>query len=195
NARNAEAQLIGRGARYNPFEMNQERSYIRRFEDGNKSSLFLETLHYHTINEPQSLKNLVKSLADMDLPTGDDTKHPLIDVKLKPSFPKSNAWKTGEIYYNEAVSVPDSKYDGLDKYGVNNKKDIIVPWISAAQEVKYSDLVGEDGSQQHHIVVQIDERYLNKAMNRLSFFHFEHLKQYLPNLSSREEFYGENWLN
>ena len=195
NATNAEAQLIGRGARYNPFEMNQERSYIRRFEDGNKSSLFLETLHYHTINEPQYLKNLVKSLDEMNLPTGDDTKNPLIDVKLKPSFTKSNAWKTGKIYYNEAVSVPDSYYDGLDKYGINNKKDIIVPWISAAQEVKYSDLVGEDGSQQHHIVVQIDERYLNKAMNRLSFFHFEHLKQYLPNLSSREEFYEKNWLN
>src|SRR5699024_12337656 len=53
NTTNAEAQLIGRGARYNRFEMNQESSYIRRFEDGNKFSLFLETLRCHTIIGPQ----------------------------------------------------------------------------------------------------------------------------------------------
>lgn len=42
----AEAQLIGRGARYNPFELDGEKSYQRRFEDDSNPSLILETLHY-----------------------------------------------------------------------------------------------------------------------------------------------------
>jgi len=192
---NAEAQLIGRGARYNPFEMDQKHSYTRRFDDGSKPSLFVETLHYHTINEPQYLKNLVESLDEMNLPTGDDTKNPLLDVKVKKSFKRSDAYKQGKIYYNQAVSVSDEYYDGLDKYGIDNQSDIVISWISAAQEVKYSEFVREDYSTQHNIVVEIDERYLKKAMNRLSFYHFENLKKYLPNISSREEFLGENWLN
>lgn len=194
-ATNSEAQLIGRGARYNPFKMDNRKSFTRRFEEGSQSSLLLETLHYHTINEPQYLKNLVDSLDAMNLPTGEDTKNPLLNVKVKPAFKRSNAWKSGKIYYNEAVTVTDDYYDGLDKYGINNKKDIVIPWIRAAQEVKYSDFVREDYSQQHNVIVEIDKRYLNKAMNRLSFYHFENLKTFLPKLSSRDEFYGEKWLN
>ncbi|AQS55758.1 hypothetical protein [Novibacillus thermophilus] len=47
----------------------------RRFEEDSKDSLILETIHYHTINEPQYLKNLVESLNEMNLPTGTDEKN------------------------------------------------------------------------------------------------------------------------
>lgn len=47
----------GRGARYNLFELDGEKSYQIRFEGDSNASLILETLHYHTINEPQYLKN------------------------------------------------------------------------------------------------------------------------------------------
>lgn len=79
----SEAQLIGRGARYYPFLLNGKRSFTRRFNDGSKGSLILETIHYHTINEPQYLKNLVAALDEMNLPTGEDKKNPLIDVRVK----------------------------------------------------------------------------------------------------------------
>src|SRR5690625_2271502 len=64
----SEAQLIGRGARYYPFLLNGERSFTRRFDDDSNDSLTLETIHYHTINEPQYLKNLVSALDEMNLP-------------------------------------------------------------------------------------------------------------------------------
>lgn len=194
----AEAQLIGRGARYNPFILDGERSYQRRFDENVNAtpSLVLETLHYHTINEPQYLKNLVEALDEMNLPSGEDTKNPLLDVLVKPSFKRTNVWKNGKIYYNQTIVVSDSYYDVLDKYGVDNQCDIVVKWRFASQEVGYKDnIVQEDYTDTHQIPVQLDERFLNKAMNRLSFFHFNNLKQFLPNLTSREEFYGENWLN
>ena len=94
----AEAQLIGRGARYYPFEIEGQKSYQRRFDnDSSNKQLFLETLHYHTMNEPQYLKQLVGSLKQMDLPTGEDKKNPPIEIKVKSSFKKTEAYKKGKI--------------------------------------------------------------------------------------------------
>src|SRR5690625_4655531 len=129
----SEAQLIGRGARHYPFLMNGERSFTRRFDDDGKDSLIMETIHYHTINEPQYLQNLVNALDEMNLPTGEDKKNPLIDVKVKPSFKRTNIWKYGKIYYNKTVEVSNSYYDSLEKYGVSTKEDVKIPYISTSK--------------------------------------------------------------
>lgn len=42
---NAEAQLIGRGARYNPFVYQGKKSYMRRFDDRKPSIQLLERLY------------------------------------------------------------------------------------------------------------------------------------------------------
>lgn len=196
NSTNSEAQLIGRGARYNPFILDGERSYTRRFEDDSRDSLLLETLHYHTINEPQYLKNLVASLDAMDLPTGEDKKNPPIPVKLKESFKKTELYRHGKIYYNETIQLEDSYYDDLAKYGIDNSKDIYIEWRFGTRELSYAaQWAKKDFENVHNIAVKIDKRLLMKAMNRNSFFHFNNLKQYLPLLRSREEFLGEKWLN
>lgn len=192
----SEAQLIGRGARYYPFLLNGESSFTRRFDDDGKDSLILETIHYHTINEPQYLKNLVSALDEMNLPTGEDKKNPPFDVKVKNSFKRTNIWKYGKIYYNETVEVSDEYYDSLEKYGVETKRDVIIPYISALKEVGYKDEeVQEDFSNAYNVPLSYDQRYLKKVMNRLSFYHFDNLKKYIPLIKSREEFLGENWLN
>lgn len=196
NTTNSEAQLIGRGARYYPFELNGKRSYQRRFEDDSVVDLLLETLHYHTINEPQYLKNLISSLDDMNLPTGVDEKNPLLDVKVKPSFKRTETYKKGKIYYNDVINVPDSYYDGLNKYGIDNKQDVIIPWLKATRELSYKAGFRVDKADgTHNIPVIIDQRYLNKAFARNKFFHFVNIKEFLPQLNSMEEFLNENWLN
>lgn len=193
---NSEAQLIGRGARYYPFLLNGKRSFQRRFEDESTDSLILETIHYHTINEPQYLKNLVKSLDEMDLPTGADSKNPLLEVKVKPSFKRTNAWKFGKIYYNETVEVPNDYYDRLDKYGVNTTDPIYIDYYYSTKETSYRDEnIYADPGELVNVPLQFDERYHRKVMNRLPFYHFNNLKKYLPLLKSREEFLYEPWLN
>lgn len=192
----SEAQLIGRGARYYPFLLNGQRSFTRRFDDDSKDSLIVETIHYHTTNEPQYLKNLVNALDEMNLPTGEDKKNPLIDVKVKPTFKRTDVWKYGKVYYNETIEVSDDYYDGLDKYGIDTKNDVIIPYISALKEVSYKDgQVHEDYTNAYNVPITFDKRYTNKIMNRLSFYHFDNLKKYIPLLKSRDEFLQENWLN
>lgn len=192
----SEAQLIGRGARYYPFLLNGKRSFTRRFDDDSKDSLIMETIHYHTINEPQYLKNLVNALDEMNLPTGEDKKNPLLDVKVKPAFKLTDVWKYGKIYYNETIEVADDYYDSLEKYGVDTKNDVVIPYISSLKEVSYKDTkVHENYSNVYNVPITFDKRYLEKIMNRLSFYHFSNLKRYIPLLKSREEFLGEKWLN
>ena len=192
----SEAQLIGRGARYNPFLLDGERSFTRRFEDDGKDSLIMETIHYHTINETKYLENLVKSLNEMNLPTGEDKKNPLLDVKVKPSFKRTDVWKYGKIYYNETVEVADDYYNSLERYGVNTTEDLKIPYIAAMKEVSYKDTeVHEDYSNTYDVALTFDKRYLEKVMNRLSFYHFSNLKRYIPLLKSREDFFKKQWLN
>ncbi|MCM3784925.1 DEAD/DEAH box helicase family protein [Neobacillus mesonae] len=196
NATMVEAQLIGRGARYYPFEIDGEKSYQRRYDnDSSNKQLFLETLHYHTMNEPQYLKQLVGSLKQMDLPTGQDKKNPPIEIKVKPFFKRTDTYKTGKIYYNEAEDVSDEWFDSIGKYGINHKSDISRSLNYGSREVSYKANV-ENIETKTISIEKFDVRYIKKAIQRLDFYQFDNLKKYLPLLTSMKEFiYGEKWLN
>ena len=192
----AEAQLIGRGARYYPFEIQAQKSYQRRFDnEASNKQLILETLHYHTMNEPQYLKQLVGSLKQMDLPTGEDKKNPPIEIKVKSSFKKTEAYKKGKIYYNEVVSVEDDWFDSIDKYGITHQTSISRSLNYGSREVSYQSNVGKSETKSIS-VDKFDSRYIQKAIQRLEFYKFDNLKKYIPLLSSIKEFiYGKKWLN
>lgn len=196
NATMVEAQLIGRGARYYPFEIEGVKSYNRRFDgDPSNKQLFLETLHYHTMNEPQYLKQLVGSLKQMDLPTGKDKQNPPIEIKVKSAFKRTDAWRNGKIYYNESVEVPDSYFDSLEKYGINHREDIQRYLNYGSREVDYRAIDLSQNTKSIH-VKKFDARYIKKALQKLDFYHFANLNKYLPQLNSMKEFiHGEKWLN
>ena len=191
---NSEAQLIGRGARYNPFSLNQKISYQRRFDESDETaSLLLETLHYHTLNEPQYIKNLMASLDKMNLATGTDEKNPPIEIKLKPSFKKTQIFKIGKLYYNETEEIPDSHYVNLRAYGIEISKLANVTYFKSTYETAY--LSAEAIELKTSQLKGIDIRYFKKSISRSNFFRFGNLKRYLPNLKSLEDFWGENWLD
>ncbi|RAN59600.1 restriction endonuclease [Dolosigranulum pigrum] len=193
---NAEAQLIGRGARYNPFEIGGNKSYTRRFEEDNSDSLILETLHYHTLNETQYLKNLVKSLNEMNLPTGEDKKNPAIEVTVKKAFKKTNLWKRGHVFYNESHPIEKTYYNTITKYNIPNQNDIRVDWKHNIKEDKYaSNNIYSNSANTFDKKIDIDKRIWLKAFSRNTFFYFERLKKIVPMINSIEEFLGENWLN
>lgn len=191
---NSEAQLIGRGARYNPFKMNQSISYRRRFDQDNEvASLLLETLHYHTLNEPQYIKNLKASLDKMNLATGTDEKTPLLDITVKPSFKKTDIYKKGKLFYNETEQIPDSHYINFSAYGIEIAKLSTVPYFKSTRESAYRS--NDTADLQTVPLKDIDIRYIKKAISRSSFFKFDNLRKYLPNLKSMTDFMGKDWLD
>lgn len=191
---NSEAQLIGRGARYNPFSLKQKISYQRRFDESDETaSLLLETLHYHTLNEPQYIKNLMASLDKLNLATGIDEKNPPIAIRLKPSFKKTQIYKTGKLYYNETEEILDSHYVNLRAYGIDIAKIANVPYFKSTYETTYLTVEARESKTSQ--LRGIDIRYFRKAISRSNFFRFNNLKKYLPNLKSIEDFWGEKWLD
>lgn len=191
---NSEAQLIGRGARYNPIPLEDDQSYVRRFDENNETaSLLLETLHYHTLNEPQYIKNLMASLNKLNIATGTDGKNPLIDINLKPAFKRSSIYKTGKIFYNETEAIPESYYSDFFSYGININNLSTVRYLYSTREISYRD--NEEIELKVVPLPGIDTRYFIKAINRSSFYHYNNLKNYLPNLKKMKDFFGENWLD
>lgn len=87
---NQEAQLIGRGARYYPFIYDGKSSFTRRFDDDINRNL-LETLFYHTINDPTYLKRLHGSLNKLNLVSENDERDSftIYTATVKPRFTKT----------------------------------------------------------------------------------------------------------
>ena len=192
-ATNSEAQLIGRGARYNPFEIDGEKSYTRRYDDRNTPLTFLESLHYHTINEPAYLKNLKKSLDEMQLRVENDDNTTLLEAKVKDGFKSTTVYKQGEFFFNETEEVPLEVYDSLKAYGMRVEDAWYYDFNQATFEQALGDYTYDEKYDTIHL--KLEKRLFKKAIQRNSFYHFNHLRDYLPNIRSINEFLtSENWL-
>ena len=67
----AEAQLIGRGARYCPFKIDDEQSkFQRKYDEDVKNELRVcETLYYHCQNDHRYVTELRNALREIGLDT------------------------------------------------------------------------------------------------------------------------------
>lgn len=201
NDTNAEAQLIGRGARYNPFIYKGEKSYTRRFDDRKPEIQLLERLYYHTINNPQYLENLRKSLDAINLPVNEDTKYKIYTAKVKNSFKRTNTYKHGNVYSNKVEVVPEDHYDSIQKYGFDPDTTEPIDMISATTELKIDAGADKDNRSSFPIVNAVafsnpaDKTLIRTAISFNPFYRFESLKRQCPTLTSVREFLtSNNWL-
>jgi len=201
NDTNAEAQLIGRGARYNPFIYKREKSYTRRFDDRKPEIQLLERLYYHTINNPQYLENLRKSLDAINLPVNEDTKYKIYTAKVKNSFKRTNTYKHGNVYSNKVEVVPEDHYDSIQKYGFDPDTTEPIGMISATTERKIDAGADKDNRSSFPIVNAVafsnpvDKTLIRTAISFNPFYRFESLKRQCPTLTSVREFLtSNNWL-
>ena len=190
NDTNAEAQLIGRGARYNPFIYKGKKSYTRRFDDRKPGIQLLERLYYHTINNPQYLENLRKSLDAINLPVNEDTKYKIYTANVKSSFKRTDAYKHGNIYYNKVKVVPAEHYNSILKYGFDPETAEPIDMISTTTERKFDTGADKDNHSLFPIVNAAvfsnpaDKALIRTAISFNPFFRFESLKQQCPTITS-----------
>ena len=102
---NAEKQLIGRGARYYPFTLNnhQEEKYTRKFDDNENTELrVIEQLHYHAANNPKYISEMKMILRSSGILDEENTVER--ELKLKDSFKNSRTYTNGVVWMNERLS-------------------------------------------------------------------------------------------
>ncbi len=190
NTTDSEAQLIGRGARYYPFAYEDEQSFTRRFDYSvdNADLKIIEALHYHTINDNAYIKNLEKSLKAAKIQVQED-EYERIEAKIKPSFKKHPIFKSGKIYINKLIPTTVDDYDSLEKYNVFPSYE--VP-LQTAIEHRYDKEVKDTlDTRTHEVTWKVDQMYIQKAIQRKPFFHFNNLREYVPSISSMKTFIEE----
>lgn len=190
-----EAQLIGRGARYYPFKIDDsQEKYIRKYDNDIENPLRIcETLLYHCQLEPRYISELKIALREVGIIPEEAKK---ITYKLKDEFKKTDFYRDGLVFFNErkvkdrtsVSSVPESVRCETHSYVFGSGKSRIE---SLFTETNTNRNVEE---KLHETILSIADiakdnyNLVYTAYCKFSVLRFNILKQYFPNLKSINEF-------
>ncbi|OFK31657.1 restriction endonuclease subunit R [Staphylococcus sp. HMSC065C10] len=183
-ATNAEAQLIGRGARYYPFIYNQEKSYKRRFDNEFSDLKVIETLHYHTINDSSYIKNLHQSLTESKVQTNADISE-VHEGKVKSKFKKTELFKNGKIYINKTIPTTPDDYKSLENYSATRTHQKDLYKTSESNLIQDIKRIAENRKE---VKLSLSKPLLQKALRSNPFFRYSNLKEYVPSITSMQTF-------
>lgn len=196
----SEAQLIGRGARYCPFRIDDEQpKYQRKYDaDVDNQLRICETLYYHCWNEPRYISELHTALREIGLDLeGIVTKR----YSLKDSFKADELYQTGYVFTNERMlksradvhellpSVRDKIYDVAISVG-RGGEDVVLEEIASDKSVEAYSI-----TMTFKEIADVNYSTVNRALRQFDVFKFNTLKSYFPNIKSTYEFVtDENYL-
>lgn len=186
----SEAQLIGRGARYYPFQINDEQNkFTRKYDDSIKDELrILEELYYHSKQDSKYISELTKELVSTGIMADNKIR---LDVHVKNEIKKTNFWKSGLIFLNQKVandnknikSLKDLIKDTAFKYKVKTGQVLETLAFEEKQVLKNEEL-----SQKNIKINQFDKSIIRSAIDKIDFYHFSNISRYLKKLQSIDEF-------
>ncbi|TOF18332.1 methylase, partial [Vibrio parahaemolyticus] len=107
-----EAQLIGRGARYCPFRIDEEQPLFQRkydiLDDTQEAHELkvCEELYYYSAHNPRYIQELNQALREIGITPQQSKELPL---KLKEKFKQTDFYQYGFVYTNKRVA-----YDRAD---------------------------------------------------------------------------------
>lgn len=188
----SEAQLIGRGARYFPFEYKEEEKYKRKFDREFENPLkILEEMHFHSINRSDYITALTDELRKIGLIDDFESEPQIVELKLKQSFLDDELYKNGYIFTNKKISQDKSKISCLSDYigssyknqkrSFDNSSSEIVVFEDEMKEARFSNVSS-------FRIREEDKNLIRVAINKKPFFYFSSLKRYFKNLKSIDEF-------
>ncbi len=191
----AEAQLIGRGARYYPFSLppEHEDKYIRKFDEDMEHELrVLEEFHYHSINDLPYITEIKKALIQEGLM---DEQVVTRKLKLKKEFKETDLYKYGVIWVNKQVPRDYQEvksFADLADLSVKKKwhEHTIYEASGGVTNITEDDqtYTTRNKNSQDIPITDIEQNIVQTAIARNPFFRFSELKRYFPHLKSMQEF-------
>ena len=108
----SEAQLIGRGARYCPFQIDEEQEkYKRKYDTDIDNPLRIcEELYYHCQNDSRYIGELNNALREIGV---DIEKQTVCDYILKEDFKADKLYTEGFVFINDRIIKSRKDVDGL----------------------------------------------------------------------------------
>lgn len=190
----AEAQLIGRGARYYPFQTTDDQDKFRRkYDDDPTNDLkVLEELYYHAREDSRYISEIKKALIESGIYEDEDN---LIEKKLelKPNFKTTDFYKTGRVYENNRKVKSYNHVFSFSDLGVS-KTNHTVNLASGGGDVisvfneNNTATVSFEGTPIDVSLKDIPNHLIRYAISQNPFFHFTNISKYLPNIKSTSNF-------
>jgi len=115
----AEAQLIGRGARYFPFKLGKEDDRFRRKfdQEPNNDLKIIEELYYHSSYNPRYIQELKTALRKTGIMPPQESV--MLSLKVKESIKKTDFWKNGVLFVNNKILADRSKIRDINDIDVS----------------------------------------------------------------------------
>lgn len=187
----SEAQLIGRGARYYPFTIEEgQEKFKRKFDDDLTNPLRIcEELYYHSETNSRYIDELNKALDKIGIKPSNITKR---EHFLKDDFKQSQFYKYGIIYLNELKKERNDTVKSFPEYlrdRIYNYK-VYTGFSSEATLLKEKEVNQAREAELPYLVKvkALGLPVLRKAAQRLPFYTFSNLSKYFPNAGSIENF-------
>jgi len=188
----SEVQLIGRGARYNPFSLSEKllapniknKTSKRKFDDCEENELrVLEEFYYHAKYNQKYISELENELVSQQL----KDREPKTEVvlKLKDSFLKTDLYKRGKVFINKKVEVKKEKIDSFEKLKFDTRINTNFSKRQDLLDGKYIDNL--EIIEKEFVLKDFDRNVIKKAFSRNNFFDFKSVNAYLPVLESIED--------
>lgn len=191
----SEAQLIGRGARYCPFQLNDEQpKFQRKYDEDVACELRVcETLYYHCQNDHRYVAELRNALREIGLDTDKIVQREYV---LKEEFKADDLYTHGLIFINDRV-VKDRK----DVQGLPPAVRDTLYCFRAVTGASGVDTVMAEGSRTNDTPIELKTAHMtikeiaainyavvNKALMKFPIYKFNTLRSYFPNVISTRQF-------
>ena len=186
-----EAQLVGRGARYYPFVLeNLDEQYLRKFDDDLKNELrVIEQLHFHSIQNHRYISELRKALEEGGILRKKGTDKTL---NVKDSFKNTRFYKKGVLWKNkreidrrENVKSISEFIDKKKTYKINIESSTSIN-VVAGFGTEYIRQINEQSYFKK--IDTFPKHIIRKTLDRFPFFNYQNLTSYFPHIKSIDEF-------
>jgi len=193
----SEAQLIGRGARYYPFALEEgQDKFTRKFDDDISNDLkILEELYYHTKEDSRYISELKIALKESGIYEDEDdlvTKQ----LTLKLDFKKTDFYRDGHVFYNKKIEKSFDNIKSFADLGVKktNYRHTLSSGVGkmsgAFTELETSESNDEAIKTKDVKLTEIPINTIRFALSQNPFFYFNSLSHYFPSIGSLSNFIG-----
>ena len=187
-----EAQLIGRGARYYPFQLHEDQEIDKRKYDNDLDNImrFCETLHYHCSHNPRYITELNNALRQIGMFPEEKVE---VDLILKDSFKESSIYKNGLILLNRKVkNNPKTLFEYQEPDIVKKHTYALMTNRSTSTTILDSGSVKQNKLQANHASTHNfsvwNADLIKKGLNKIPFYRFSNLRRYFPTVKSINQF-------
>ena len=186
-----EAQLIGRGARYCPFVVDDEELKFKRKFDGDISNpnRILETMFFHSKNDSRYISELKNALIETGLQVPDPI---ILEYRLKDEFKDSDFYKKSYVFSNKRLLKGRDEVHSLEP----SMRTKTYYYTALSGKGNIVNLIGGDTANTSTIKTNlksikfkdIDYNILLGAIECFEELRFDILKEKYPPLKSMREF-------